>query len=117
VAERDEMIEAYREFIREQTLRFERAMRELVKEIRAEVRAQREEFRAEIRAQREEIRAQREESRAHRDESRAYFEVLNAQLEQENKRIDDVIEENRAQRCALLQILDRLDNGGAAPAT
>jgi hypothetical protein len=106
VAERDEMIEAYREFIREQTLRFERAMRELVKEIRAEVQAQR-----------EEIRAQREEARAHRDESRAYFEVLDAHAERENRRIDDLIEDNRAQRLALLHILDRLDNGGAAPAT
>jgi hypothetical protein len=99
VADRDEMVEAYREFIREQTLRFERAMRELVKEMRT----QRTEFRAEFRAQRE--------------ESRAYFEVLNTQLKQQNKRIDDLSDESRAQTQALLRVIDRLDNGGAAPAT
>jgi hypothetical protein len=91
VADRDEMIEAYREFIREQTLRFERAMRALAAEIREEVREQ-------------------------RAQSERYFEILIAHDVRESKRIDDLIEENRAQRLALLHILDRLDNGGAAPA-
>jgi hypothetical protein len=46
-----------------------------------------------------------------------YFELLYEQGERENRRIDDLIAENRAQRQALLHILDRLDgNGGTAPA-
>jgi hypothetical protein len=57
------------------------------------------------------------EQRAHRDESRKYFEELHAQGERESRRIDDVIAENRAQRAALLSVLDQLrGNGGTAPA-
>jgi hypothetical protein len=91
VAERDEIIEAYREFIREQTLRFERAMRALSAEIRADT------------------RGQREEMRLQREESRRYFERI-------DKRLDDLHDESRAQTLALLRVIDRLDNGGAAPA-
>ena len=78
------MVEAYREFIREQTTRFERAMRALSAEIRDEVRSQRE-------------------------ESRKYFEHLDGRLE-------EVRDESRAQTQALLHVIDRLDNGGPAPA-
>ena len=85
MADRDEMIEAYREFIREQTIRFERAMRVLAAEIRADVHGQHE-------------------------ESRRYFERI-------DKRLDDLHDESRAQTQALLRMIDRLDNGGAAPAT
>ena len=95
------MIEAYREFIREQSARFDRALREVA----AEIRAQREDtraFRAETRALRQEFRALREENRRYHD--------------REDKRTDDLIQENRAQRMALLQILDRLSNGGTAAA-
>ena len=92
MAEGDELIAAYREFISQNTLRFERAMRSISVEIR-------------------------EELRAHREESRKYFEVLHGQGERESRRIDDLIEESRAQRLALLHILDRLDDDGAAPAT
>jgi hypothetical protein len=91
VAERDELIAAYREFIRENTLRFERGMRSLSAEIREEV-------------------------RLHRAESREYFERLREQAEEERRRTDDLLAESRAQRQALLHILDRLDGGGAAPA-
>ncbi|MEA2274951.1 MAG: hypothetical protein QOI98_3659 [Solirubrobacteraceae bacterium] len=43
-------------------------------------------------------------------ESRRYFETLDAKT-------GEIIAENRAQRQALLRILDRMDgNGGAAPA-
>jgi hypothetical protein len=94
----DELLELYREFIREQTLRFERAMRSLVAEMQ------------------EEFRMMREEFRMQREESRQYFEALLAASERENRRIDDLVEESRAQRRALLHILDRLDNGGTAPA-
>jgi UDP-N-acetylmuramyl tripeptide synthase len=80
-----------REFIRETTLRVEYAMRSLATEIRDEVRVIR-----------DEVRVTREELRAH--DAR------------ETRRLDDLLEENRAQRQALLHILDRLDNGGAAPA-
>jgi hypothetical protein len=92
VAEGDDLLAAYRAFIRETTLRFERAMRSITTEIREELRIQRE-------------------------ESRRYFEVLYTHGEQEGRRIDELIEESRAQRQALLHILDRLDGGGAAPAT
>jgi predicted phage gp36 major capsid-like protein len=91
VADRDDLAEAYREFIREITLRFERAMKTLSREIREELRVQRE-------------------------ENRRYFEALHVQGERESKRIDELIEESRAQRQALLHVLDRLDNGGPAPA-
>ena len=96
--EHEDLIAAYREFIRENTLRFERAMRSLAGEIRSEVQLAR-----------NDIRVQREESRA-------YFEALRDQGERESRRIDDLIAESRAQRRALLHILDRLDNGGAATA-
>jgi hypothetical protein len=91
VAEPDDLIAAYREFIREITLRFEQGMRSLSAEIR-------------------------EELRLHRAESREYFELLWDQAENERRRTDDLLAESRAQRQALLHILDRLDNGGAAPA-
>lgn len=73
--------EVYREFIREMTLRIERA-----------------------------VRAMAQESRANREESRLYFEALRAEMR-------DLHEESRAQTGALLRVLDRLDNGGTAPAT
>ena len=79
------MRRADREFIREQTAHFERAIRVVSAEIRADVAVQRE-------------------------ENRRYFEHL-------DKRLDDLLDESRAQRRALLHMLDRLDNGGAAPAT
>ncbi len=88
------MIEAYREFAREQTIRFERAMRALSDEIRI---------------QREELRLHREELRRQREESRRYFNHL-------DKRLDDLHGQSRAQTQALLSVIDRLDNGGAAPA-
>jgi hypothetical protein len=98
VAEHDDLFAAYREFIREITLRFERAVRSIS---------------AEFREERREIR---DELRLHRKESREYFELLHAQGEQESRRVDELIEASRAQRQALLHILDRLDNGGTAPA-
>jgi hypothetical protein len=69
-----ESAEPYREFIREMTLRIERAMREMVRESREERRILREELR-------------------------------------------DLREESQAQTKALLRMLDRLDGGGASPAT
>ena len=44
-----------------------------------------------------------------REENRRYFESL-------EKKTNDILEENREGRRALLAILDRLDNGGTAPA-
>ena len=45
-----------------------------------------------------------------------YFEKLHSQGERESRRIDDLIHESRAQRQALLHILDEMrgGNGGAA---
>jgi hypothetical protein len=84
VAGPDDASAEYREFAREMILRFERAMRGLVTEMREGFRLQRE-------------------------ESRAYFEI-------ERTRLDELIEQSRAQRQALLHILDRLDDGGPAAA-
>ena len=81
------MIEAYREFIREQTPRFERAMRVLAAQ----------------------VEDNREQTRLHREESRRYFERI-------DKRLDDLHDQSRAQTQALLHVIDRPDNGGAAPA-
>ena len=44
-----------------------------------------------------------------REENRRYFEELEAKT-------DEIIAEGRAGREALFRILDRLDNGGSAPA-
>jgi hypothetical protein len=96
VADRDELIQDYRQFTREMQLRFERAMREM--------RAERHEWRADL--------------AAHRQESRQYFESIWAEIREHRKRTDEIIEENRAQRQALFAILDELrGNGGPAPAT
>jgi hypothetical protein len=51
----------------------------------------------------------RRDVKLHREESRRYFERLDAKLE-------DQLAESRAGREALFRILDRLDNGGTAPA-
>jgi hypothetical protein len=65
----------------------------------------------------ENLAAVREEQRAHREENRVYFETLRAHADAEARRTDDVIAENRAQRAALLRILDQLKgNGGTATA-
>jgi hypothetical protein len=85
--ERPDLIADYREFTRVMQLRFERA-----------------------------LRAHRAEIRQSREENRRYFEALSEQHEREMKQLDEVIEENRAQRQALFRILDRLDGRGPATA-
>jgi hypothetical protein len=88
--------DAYREFAREMMLRFEAAIRAFSRDMAAlrtdisgELAALRTVMGEELRAQREEMRAQREETRELREESRAQMQ-------------------------ALMHILDRLENGGAA---
>jgi hypothetical protein len=83
----DRMVADYREFTHEIILRLDRHIARLDRT----------------------IAEQREQLAEMRRENREYFEALHA-------RTDEIIEENRAQRQALLRILDRLDNGGAAPA-
>src|SRR2546423_6107415 len=58
-----------------------------------------------------------------REENRRYFEALDRRAEAEARRTDEMVAtmadiraDNRAQRDALFRVLDRLDNGGAAPA-
>ncbi|MDX6510967.1 MAG: hypothetical protein QOE36_471 [Gaiellaceae bacterium] len=81
-----------RTFIREVTLRFERGIERISRDIRLEV-------------------------AEHRRESRRYFEVLDRKLDESERRTSEIIAENRTQRDALFRILDRLDgNGGTAPA-
>ena len=95
---RREQVDEYREFAREILLRLDRTARELE---------------ADNRRQEKQLRAQREESRK-------YFEALHAQTERRaaeaTRRLDELLEESRAQRSALMHMLDRLDNGGTAPA-
>jgi microcystin degradation protein MlrC len=76
-----------REFIRTITLRIERAVQAMDR--KTDVLA-------------EEIVRQREEMRT--------------QFAQQREQLEDILAENRAQREALFRILDRLDNGGTAPA-
>ena len=51
-----------------------------------------------------------------REEDRRYFEGIEAHQRADRERLDDILAENRAQRQALFRMLDRLDNGGSAPA-
>ena len=50
------------------------------------------------------------------DEMRQMREDLHAHFAKQDRKIDDLIAENQAQRAALFQMLDRLGNGGTAPA-
>ena len=52
-----------------------------------------------------------------REDSRRYFEILDARMEAEARRTDELVAESRAQRQALLHVLDQLSNGGPAAAT
>jgi hypothetical protein len=89
MAENDDL----RTFIREITLRFERGMDRIVARMDANA------------------------ERA-REESRVYFERLYAQQEADTKadreRLDEILAEGRAGRQALLNLINRLDNGGPA---
>ena len=96
-------VDEYREFARQQQLRFERMMRDhalrferLITEWRAEWR---------------EERAQREA-----DSIRRHEEIM-SKLDEESRKTDEILAEGRAQRAALFQILDRLSGDGAEPAT
>jgi len=83
--------EPLKEFIRETTLRIERGSQAVVAELRG--------LRTEVSGMRGDMRAFGAELRDRRDELR------------------DQREESRAQTRALLQVLDRLEGGGPAPAT
>jgi hypothetical protein len=91
---RGKLVDDYREFTREILLRIDNHMAAM---------------RADGQAHREELRAQRAESRAYH--------------ERETKRLDEILEHSREIRAecrdhrrALLSVLDKLDNGGTAPA-
>ena len=88
---RKDPIADYREFTRELLLRFDRSQRE-----------QREEMRAML------TRFDRE--------SRARIEAMRAEVREQGRKTDDLLEENRAQRQALLLLIDELRSGGG-PAT
>jgi hypothetical protein len=55
-----------------------------------------------------------------REESRRYFEQIEARQRRDHEearvKLDEILAEGRAGRAALFAILDRLDNGGSAPA-
>jgi hypothetical protein len=83
--------EDYRQFIRELLLRFDRS----AAEARAELDHR--------------LAAQWEQLRIWREENREYFDAL-------DRRLDDLHKESLAQREGLWKLIDRLDNGGTAPA-
>ena len=83
-----ESAEPYKEFIREMTLRIERVLGGFARELRED-----------------------------RLEYAKRFDVLQANTEKILVELRDLREESRAQTQALLRILDRMDNGGSAPAT
>ena len=43
-------------------------------------------------------------------------EAMHRHFDKQDRKLDDVLAENRAQREALFKMMDRLDNGGGAPA-
>jgi hypothetical protein len=94
-----ESAEPFREFSRELLLRFDRALRDFDRSLQQRA--------AESERRHEQVMA---EIARGREESREYFRALKAETA-------EVIAEGRAGRQALLAILDRLDGGGAAPAT
>ena len=49
-------------------------------------------------------------------ELREWSEAMRRHFDAQDRKIDDLIAESRAQRAALFKMMDRLDNGGAAPA-
>src|SRR5438874_9138619 len=104
--------EILREFIREITLRIERALDKFGADLRGETSA----IRGETSAIRDETRAIRDEMSEQRKESRRYFEALYAKMEYQEEQTRELREESRAQTQALLRMIDRLDNGGAAAA-
>jgi hypothetical protein len=53
---------------------------------------------------------------AHREELREYREAMHRHFDEQARKLDDVLAENRAQREALFKMMDRLDNGGGAAA-
>ena len=90
--------EDYRQFIRELLLRFDRSAAEARAEIREVL------LRLDHR-----LEAQWEQLRIWREENREYFDAL-------DRRLDDLHKESLAQREGLWKLIDRLDNGGTAPA-
>jgi hypothetical protein len=83
--------EEFREVMREDALRFERALRAFSADSRRHLEAQRE-------------------------ETRRYFEIIDGKVSKLDAKTEEIIAEGRAGREALFKILDRLDNGGPATA-
>src|SRR4051794_33884959 len=123
-------VDEYREFARQQQLRFERMMREFVRELR-ESRAG---FGGSVDALRKTSAdmARKPDEMARKTDARelktADMARKTDKLAEQNDRAErhllvveartrDLLEESRAQRQALLAILDRMNGGGAAPAT
>jgi hypothetical protein len=50
------------------------------------------------------------------EERRRYFEQLDRKADEDAERTRQIVAESRAQREALFRILDKMDNGGTAPA-
>jgi hypothetical protein len=57
-----------------------------------------------------------EESRRNWEEIRRMREAMDRHFDDQEKKTDELLAESRAQRNALLVMIDRLDNGGAAAA-
>ena len=53
----------------------------------------------------------------HSQELREWSEAMRRHFDAQDRKIDDLIAESRAQRAALFRMIDKLGNGGTAPAT
>jgi hypothetical protein len=105
-----------RTFIREITLRFERGMERISREIRQDSRRYFDAFHAEQREHWAEQRAYRAEQREYRAEQRAHRAEQTSEQREHREKLDAVLAESRAGRQALLHLLDTLrGNGGTAP--
>ena len=108
--------EDLRTFIREITLRFERGMERISREIREDSHRYFEGFDAQQRARDAQQRARDAEQRARDAEQRARDLEQRARHEENREKLDEILAEGRAGRQALFRMLDKLDGRGAAPA-
>lgn len=95
MSEADGGEELLKEFIREMTLRIERGSQAAVADLRG--------LRGEVSGM--------------RGDMRAFGADVRVGLRDQRDELRDLREESRAQTQALLQVLDRLEGGGPAPAT
>jgi hypothetical protein len=103
-----------RAFIRDLMARFDRGMDATMRQLEATSRQQLEATSRQHEATSRQHDATMRQLEIRDRQSERYFKAVRAHQEADRDRLDDILAENRAQRAALLSILDRLDNGGPA---